>query len=208
MPRLPSDLKGLVRDIAACIKRIDERHPQATNARSGAPYQPGFGPHPESQAVALIAEELAHSATTDAARISVGVAYPGSRRQMCDLCLGTPPGWDWVIEVKMLRLMGDNGKPNDNMLMHILSPYPIHRSALTDCRKLVDSGFMGRKALLIYGFDYAELPMDPAIEAFELLAGKQVLLGARAESAYDRLVHPIHQRGRVFGWEISARSNA
>jgi len=27
--------------------------------------------------------------------------------------------------------MGDNGKPNDNMLMHILSPYPAHRSALT-----------------------------------------------------------------------------
>jgi hypothetical protein len=31
---------------------------------------------------------------------------------------------DWAIEVKMLRLMGDNHKPNDNMLMHILSPYP------------------------------------------------------------------------------------
>ena len=29
-----------------------------------------------------------------------------------------------IQEVKMLRLMGDNGKPNDNMLMHILSPYP------------------------------------------------------------------------------------
>jgi hypothetical protein len=37
----------------------------------------------------------------------------------------------------MLRLMGDNGKPNDNMLMHILSPYPSHRSALTDCQKLL-----------------------------------------------------------------------
>ena len=36
---------------------------------------------------------------------------------------------EWAIEVKMLRLMGDNGKPNDNMLMHILSPYERHRSA-------------------------------------------------------------------------------
>jgi hypothetical protein len=26
--------------------------------------------------------------------------------------------------VKMLRLMGDNGKPNDNMLMHILFAVP------------------------------------------------------------------------------------
>jgi len=45
--------------------------------------------------------------------------------------------------VKMLRLMGDNSKPNDNMLMHILSPYPSHRSALTDCQKLAASGFQG-----------------------------------------------------------------
>jgi hypothetical protein len=34
--------------------------------------------------------------------------------------------WGWAIEVKMLRLMGDNGKLNDNMVMHILSPYPAH----------------------------------------------------------------------------------
>jgi hypothetical protein len=33
----------------------------------------------------------------------------------------------------MLRLLGDNGKLNDNMLMHVLSPYQAHRSALTDC---------------------------------------------------------------------------
>jgi hypothetical protein len=49
--------------------------------------------------------------------------------------------------------MGDNGKPNDNMLMHILSPYPSHRSALTDCQKLAASGFSGSLAILIYGYD-------------------------------------------------------
>jgi hypothetical protein len=51
--------------------------------------------------------------------------------------------------------MGDNGKPNDNMLMHILPPYPNDRSAVPDCVKLVKSGLNGRKAILIYGFDYA-----------------------------------------------------
>ena len=49
--------------------------------------------------------------------------------------------------------MGDNGKPNNNMLMHILSPYPNGRSALTDCVKLVESGLNGPKAILIYRFD-------------------------------------------------------
>ena len=56
-------------------------------------------------------------------------------------------GEHWFIEVKMWRLMGDNGKPNDNILMHVLSPYVQHRSALTDCEKLSNSGFTGRKAI-------------------------------------------------------------
>ncbi len=101
--------------------------------------------------------------------------------------------------------MGANGKPNDNMLMHILSPYPSDRSALTDCVKLLDSGLTGRKAVVIYGFDYPNLPMDPAIEAFESLANRWVRLGPRHVSGYDTLVHPVHVAGRVFGWEICSR---
>jgi hypothetical protein len=53
------ELVELVRDIATSIKRIDERRPQAANVRTGALYQPGIGPHPESQAVNLIVHELA-----------------------------------------------------------------------------------------------------------------------------------------------------
>jgi hypothetical protein len=61
-------------------------------------------------------------------RLRVVVPYPIGR-QKCDLCIGVPPSWEWAVEIKMLRLMGDNGKPNDNMLRHILSPYPNDRSA-------------------------------------------------------------------------------
>jgi hypothetical protein len=104
----------------------------------------------------------------------------------------------------MLRLMGDNGKPNDNMLMHILSPYPADRSALTDCSKLITSGLGERKAIIIYGFDYPGLPMDPAIQAFETLARSKVTLGTRAATNYSDLVHPVHSAGRVFGWELLA----
>ena len=46
--------------------------------------------------------------------------------------------------------MDDNGNPNDNMIMHILSPYPEHRSALTDWNKLVASSLAALKAILIY----------------------------------------------------------
>ena len=47
--------------------------------------------------------------------------------------------------------------------------------------------------------------MDPAIEAFELLARAKVSLGERSESAFYDLVYPVHQRGRVFGWEVGGR---
>ncbi len=67
------------------------------------------------------------------------VPYPSVPRSRCDVVIDERPGW--AIEFKMLRLMGDNGKPNDNMLMHILSPYPVHRSAVTDCPKLLVSWF-------------------------------------------------------------------
>lgn len=80
--------------------------------------------------------------------------YPSASRQICDLCLGVAPNGDWAIEVKMLRFLEDNGKPNDYMLMHILSPDAEHRSALTDCEKLVTKGPKGRKAVLIFGYDY------------------------------------------------------
>jgi len=106
------------------------------------------------------------------------------------------------VELKLLRLLGDNGKQNDNMLTHILSPYPKHRSSLTDCPKLLRSGFHGRKAIVIYGFDYPAWSMDPAIGAFEVLARLHVVLGMRTEASFGDLVHPVHQNGRVFGWEV------
>ncbi len=103
----------------------------------------------------------------------------------------------------MLRMMNANGTPNDNMLKHILSPYPAHRSAVTDAAKLLASGFEARKGILIFGYDYDEWPMDPAIEAFEVLAGRDVDLIRATPAAVADLVHPVQREGRVFGWEIT-----
>lgn len=133
----------------------------------------------------------------------LGVSYPRNPGRKCDLCLGRPPNWGWAIEAKMLRLYGDNGKLNDNMLMHILSPYSEHRSALTDCQKLVESGLSGRKAIAIYAYESAKFPMTPAIDAFELLARNVVQLSERITACFRGLMHPVHQGGAVFGWEIT-----
>jgi len=105
----------------------------------------------------------------------------------------------------MLRMLGDNGKPNDNILMHILSPYPAHRSALTDCEKLLASVLGAAKAILIYGYDHDEWPLETAIEAFEALANTKVKLGPREFAGFDGLVHPIHTRGGVYAWRLENR---
>lgn len=68
--------------------------------------------------------------------------------------------------------------------------------------KLAESGLSGRQAVVVYGFDYPGLAMDPAIEAFEILARRWVTLGTRAMGTYHDLVHPVHRSGRVFGWEV------
>jgi len=103
--------------------------------------------------------------------------------------------------------MGDNGKPNANMLMHILSPYPADRSALTDCLKLASSSLGRRHAVVIYGFDFEEYPMEPAIAAFETLAHERVRLSQRFTASFADLVHPVHRQGAVHAWELWARKD-
>ena len=201
MSELASSLEGIVKDFADAIAAVDATHPVALNQRTGVPYQPGIGPHTESLTTKLVVEKLAERDHFWASN-RLGVSYGDGSRQACDLCLGTEGAWDWAIEIKMLRLMGDNGKTNDNILMHILSPYPAQRSALTDCEKLVGVALGRRKAVVIYGYDYPGWPMDPVIDAFEALAARRVKLSPRAEAGFKDLIHPVHQEGRVFGWEL------
>jgi hypothetical protein len=198
-------LADLVMDFARGIRAVDSLAPVASSSRTGASYRPGIGPHTEAQTIKLVMAHLAKAESARYASYRLGVPYGDGTRQACDVCLGRPVAWEWAIEVKMLRLMGGNGKLNDNMLMHILSPYPEHRSALTDCTKLVASRLGTHKAIVIYGYDYPGWPMDPAIEAFETLATQQVKLASHAVTPFDGLIHPVHQRGRVFGWQVAPR---
>lgn len=197
-------LDEMVRDLAGGIKLVDQAHPVAVNQRTGAAYQPGIGPHAETLTTRLVVECL--SASKPAWKeYQLGVGYSDGSRQACDLCVGPASARDWAVEIKMLRLMGDNGKTNDNILMHILSPYPAQRSALTDCEKLVDSTLANQKAIVIYGYDYPGWPMDPVVDAFEVLARRRVVLGNGIVYGFDDLVHPVHREGRVFGWQLLER---
>ena len=196
------ELKAIVADIAKGIELADSRRPVAISVRTKQAYKPGIGPHTEAMAIELVLRELEGLAGSPyAGKVQLQKAYPSAPRSRCDICIGSPT-FEWAIEVKMLRIMGDNDKPNDNMLMHILSPYPEHRSALTDALKLLQSGFAARKAVLIYAFDYPAWPMALAIEAFEKLASQSVVLSSRTSAPFGGLVHPVHRGGAVFAWEI------
>ena len=97
------NLARLVGDFATAIQRADARRPQAIGAGAGRVYQAGIGPHTEGQTIRLVVNELVALDTAYATH-AFDVPYPGVSRQRCDWCLGSPPSWDWAIEVKMLRL--------------------------------------------------------------------------------------------------------
>lgn len=191
------EIEDFVQLLAEGIAQADAAGPTALSKRSGTPYQPGIGPHTEGETVTLALNALPVGQLPPLER---EVPYPRVARSRCDVVFGGQQ--PWAIELKMLRLMGDNGKPNDNMLMHILSPYPAHRSAVTDCAKLARSGFSQRKAIVIFGYDYEHWGMDPAIAAFEVLAQQTVALRPVPPAKFQGLVHPVHRAGRVFGWEV------
>ena len=184
--------------MAVGFHQADARSPQHVS-RTGRAYQPGIGPHSENSAVALVLAELPHG-VLEGMVCGQFVPYPGVQRQKCDVWFGEP--LEWVVEIKMARFRGDNGKPDDTALKDLLSPYSSDRSALTDCQKLAESGFACRKALIVYGFEYEDRPLEPALDALELLARARVVVGPRVEAVIGSLVHPVHSLGRLFAWEV------
>jgi hypothetical protein len=187
------DLGDFVSDFALALQAADAKRPVHKT------YKPGIGPHAEDLAVRLAISELQARSRTRYPAIGQGLRYPESR-QKCDLWIGEP--LSWAIEIKMARFFGNNGRPDDTSIKDLLSPYPMHRSALTDTVKLAESKLPGRRALVIYGFDYAQAPLLEAIEAFEVLAKLRVSLGPRHRAELGHLVHPVHASGSVFGWEV------
>jgi hypothetical protein len=199
------ELGQIVHDFALAMQTVDHRRPQAASRRTATRlYQPGIGPFAEDDAVAKTVAEM--KAVNGVAYLSAGMRRYPAGGQTCDLALGELP--DWAIEVKLARVGRDNGTYEDAAIKKILSPYADDRSAVTDCVKLARSGFGGRRAVLIYGFEVPGRPLAWLIEAFEAVAAQHVELGTRAESPLRDLVHPIFASGAVFAWEVLAMTEA
>ena len=197
----PRDLAVLVEDIAQAFARADALRPVAVSQRATRTYKPGIGPHAENAAIALALEQLRQTPEYATVPIGQSLPYPNAARQKCDVWIGGPP--EWAIEVKMARFFGDNGLPDPSAVKDVISPYPADRSALTDVEKLSESAFHCATAVLIYGFETTDRPLELAIRAFERRASDRVVLGKRCEAAFGPLVHPVHNDGRLYGWIVA-----
>lgn len=194
-------LQRLTRDLASAVMAVDSGRPTAVNKRSGIAFAPGLGPHSEVETFTRVLHETKCAHPEWYQEVVSAVPYPKNPRQKCDFRITTPEG-ALFVEGKLLRLKGDNGKPNDNMLMHILSPYPQHRSALTDCHKLRNSGFGGAKIIVIIGYSYSDLSLELAAAAFERLAAGLLSSCGRGEASFFDLCHSVHREGKVMAWQV------
>jgi hypothetical protein len=108
--------------------------------------------------------------------------------------------WHWALEVKVARMLRNNGDLEPAAVSHILSPYDD--SATRDCLKVLRFTDALRRAVVIIGYDYDEAPLDVLIRDFETLASLRVQLGPRAASQFSGAVHPYHRRGSICGWQM------
>jgi hypothetical protein len=182
------DLGEVVRDFAEAFKAVDSA------GYTMPPYRPGIGRFTESGAIRLALDHLR--------QVRPGIYQAAAPRKRCDLVI---PG-EWAIEFKVIRPFGDNGRPAEHWSENILHPYAGNVSAIGDCMKLLDSEFSERRAVLVYGFEHTppQVPLETAVTSFEVIAG-QVLgikLGERQFAEFGDFIHPVHQLGIVYGWQV------
>jgi hypothetical protein len=110
------------------------------------------------------------------------------------------------MEFKLIRPFGDNGVEAEHWSENVLHPYPGNVSSIGDCRKLSESGFSERKAIVVFGYEHTppRIPLNRAIQAFESITRHvlDIRLGPREQAELLGLIHPVHQQGRVYGWEV------
>ena len=199
---ITQDLQKFVQDFASSLERIDKIVPPAKNVRTGEKYERGIGPYQEKLLIEHIVKDLKKHHFTAYEKLETEVKYPQDRKR-CDIVLNN----NLFIEVKAVRKMRNNGAHEEFLVNHILSPYEADKSFLTDTKKLLSSGFQGQKAVLMYGYDYKEFPIDLILGCFELLAKKYFCkILEKYEYSFDGLIHPIHKKGKVKGYLISKKN--
>ena len=181
------ELRVLVGDIADALKAIDSARVPFKQ------FRPGVGPYGEPNLVKLLAATLNKTARyRDLVRVM----------RTPDLLIEGL----WAIEFKIARPFGDNGKNAENWSVNLLHPYPGNASLLGDCLKLRAASRPERKAVIAIGYEHEppQVSLEPLWDAFEAIAAAvlKIELGPRTVAKRDGLIHPVHQRLMIVGWEV------
>jgi hypothetical protein len=60
--------------------------------------------------------------------------------------------------------------------------------------------------VIVFGYEHSppRIDLELAVMAFEIVAEhvNGLTLGERYVAEFDGLIHPVHQQGRVYGWEV------
>ena len=168
------DLSIIASRLAELLPLVDSKTTTQRASRSGSgDYIPCVGTIWEDDFTKEVIKEWSIRYSSELPGFSekwIEVKYP-NRRGNCDLCiktkgynadLGEPP-YEWAIEMKYVRFIGDNGKNNDYGVTKVASPYRKDRSSVLDAERLGDFSLAKRKAIIMYGFEYDSASYDHAI---------------------------------------------
>ncbi len=157
------ELKEIVERIAGLIPVIDSTTEiQNHNRRNKRPYVKGIVTLFEPDFTKELVRCWPSKYPSELSFIDDEYSYPSSK-ETCDLVITNseielPFGqFEWAIEMKYLRLVGNNGNNNDYVMQKAISPFLKDRSLVHDIEKLKLATFGQRKAVIFYGFDYDEM---------------------------------------------------
>ena len=198
-------ISEFISHFAKCIEIVDAKAPQASNARKpDIKYSPGIGPFQEKKLIKMVTDEMKNQNQIFNS-IVTEEKYPNLSRKKLDIYWQSDEN-NYFIEAKAMRRLRNNGTPEEFIMVDLLSPYEGDGSVLGDIKKLLNSGFQGKKVIMIYGYDYDEWPLDIAIDCFEVLAERHFCkFSEKYQHKFNNLIHPHHKKGEVYAWVIDEK---
>ncbi len=181
-------MEKLLNHIAQSLQAIDAQDPQHRN------FLPGIGPIGEPQLVRRIRDYFIENFND---------IYPNAQTHRTPDFLIPEM---WAIEFKIVRPFGNNGGHAENWSENLIHPFRGNQSSIGDIYRLQDFNMNIRKGIIVITYEHNEprIDLSPLFESFDLIT-RQVChfnLSNRHQVTIENLIHPVHQRAIIYGWEI------
>jgi len=204
------DLQDYIEDYALGTKQIDNQIKPKNKQ-----FHPGIGTFGEDAQVEMVMNHISNN-NQKYEDFKLQVPYPSYKRKKLDLLLPD----ELAIEFKWNSIYYDNGKELgiESVCKTICYPFLKENgnsvSLIGDSIKLFDSGFHEKKAVVFIYYERKKMPVgfniNLLLNQFENTLSKDsknsFYLGKRCFSEQTELIHPVHQKLKLFGWEILSKN--